>query len=205
MIGGATRDGQTPLNPDEAAGLIPAWIVTRGDLNLAEEENIREGQAWMQRVVSRRDVPTQAFLRELHKRLFGRVWRWAGSYRDTEKNIGVAPSAITTELKKLFDDVCAWDEYGSYPLDERAARLHHRLTWIHPFANGNGRCARVFADAYLRRLGGTVFDWGGHLPPAEQRPRYLAAIRAADAHDLAPLLAFLRGRRTAGSKDEPRS
>lgn len=190
----STDDGQTPLDPDEAAGLIPAWIATRGDLNLAEEENIREGQAWMQRMIGRRDVQTQPFLRELHKRLFGEVWRWAGTYRSSEKNIGVAPSAVATELKNLFDDVRAWDEFDSYPLDERGARLHHRLAWIHPFANGNGRCARVFADAWLMKHGHEAFDWGAHLPENEQRARYLAAIRAADAKDLAPLLAFLRGR-----------
>lgn len=195
MITETTDDGQTPLDPDEAAELIPAWIATRGDLNLAEEENIREGQVWMQRMVGRRDVGTQAFLRELHKHLFGKVWRWAGTYRSSEKkNIGVAPSAIATELKNLFDDVHAWDEFDSYPLDERGARLHHRLTWIHPFANGNGRCARVFADAWLMKHGREAFDWGAHLPENEQRARYLAAIRAADAKDHAPLLAFLRRR-----------
>lgn len=193
MITGTTDDGQTPLDPDEAAGLIPAWIATRGDLNVAEEENIREGQAWMQRMVSRRDVPTQDFLRELHKRLFGNVWRWAGMYRTSEKNIGVAPGAIAAGLKNVFDDVRAWDEYNTYPVDERGARLHHRLTWIHPFANGNGRCARVFADCYLTKHGLEAFDWGTHLPANEQRSRYLAAIRAADAKDYAPLLAFLRG------------
>lgn len=194
MIGEVTDDGQTPLDPDEAAGLIPPWIATRGDLNVAEEENIREGQAWMRRIVGRRDVLTQDFLRELHKRMFGKVWRWAGTYRTSEKNIGVAPGAIATELKHLFDDTRAWDENDTYPLDERAARLHHRLTWIHPFANGNGRCARVFTDAYLTKNGSAEFTWGAHWPASEQRPLYIAAIRAADARDYAPLLGFLRAR-----------
>lgn len=194
MTGETSDDGQTPLDPDEAAGLIPSWIATRGDLNVAEEENIREGQAWMRRIADRRDVLTQDFLRELHAHMFGKVWRWAGAYRTSEKNIGVAPSSIATELRNLFDDARAWNDYNTYPLDERAARLHHRLTWIHPFANGNGRCARVFADAYLAKNGREEFVWGAHLPANEQRPQYLAAIRAADAHDYAPLLEFLRVR-----------
>ncbi len=194
MIGEAAEDGQTALDPDEAAGLIPAWIATRGDLNVAEEENIREGQAWVRRIVGRRDVLTQDFLRELHDRLFGKVWRWAGTYRASEKNIGVSPSAVATELKKLFDDARAWDEYSTYPIDERAARLHHRLTWIHPFANGNGRTARVLVDAYLARNSSEEFNWGARLPGNEQRPRYIEAIRAADARDYAPLLIFLRTR-----------
>ena len=194
MITEGSEDGQTPLDPDEAAGLIPKWIATRGDLNVAEEENIREGQAWMRRIVGRRDVLTQEFLRQLHKHMFDKVWRWAGTYRLSEKNIGVTPSAIATELKNLVDDVRAWDEYDTYPIDERAGRLHHRLTWIQPFANGNGRIARVFVDAYLAKNRSDEFSWGARLPANEQRPRYLAAIRAADAKDYAPLLAFLRAR-----------
>ena len=148
----------------------------------------------MHGIVLRRDVLTQEFLRELHTRLFGKVWRWAGTYRTSEKNIGVAPGAIATELKKLFDDARAWDEHATYALDERAVRLHHRLTWIHPFANGNGRGARVYADAYLTTNSGEAFTWGAHLPPVEQRSGYLVAIRAADAKDYAPLLAILRVR-----------
>jgi Fic-DOC domain mobile mystery protein B len=191
VIAEATEDGQTALDPDEAGGLIPAWIATRSDLNLAEEENIREGQAWMRRIVGRRDVLTQDFLRELHEHMFGKVWKWAGTYRTSEKNIGVSPSAIATELRNLVDDARAWNGYNTYPIDERAARLHHRLTWIHPFANGNGRTARVFVDAYLAKNGSDEFSWGAPLPANEQRPRYIQAIRAADAKDYAPLLAFL--------------
>lgn len=130
MITEITDDGQTPLDPDEAAGLIPSWIATRGDLNVAEEENIREGQAWMHRVVSRRDVLTQDFLRELHKQMFGKVWRWAGTYRTTEKNIGVAPNAIATEIKNLFDDTQAWDEYNTYCSRSNQSQAKPR-SWFH--------------------------------------------------------------------------
>jgi Fic-DOC domain mobile mystery protein B len=184
--------GQTPLDPDEARGLIPSWIATRSDLNVAEEENVTAGLAWGRKVFARRNVLTQDFLRSLHKRMFGTVWKWAGRYRGTEKNIGVAPSAIGSELKNLFDDAQAWHEFDTYPLDERAARLHHRLTWIHPFPNGNGRCARVFADLYLAKNGADEFTWGASLPRDMQRPQYLAAIRAADARDYGSLLDFLR-------------
>ena len=185
-------DGRTPLGPDEATGLIPSWIATRGDLNVAEEGNVAEGMAWGRKALGRRDVLTQEFLRSLHVRMFGSVWRWAGLYRSTEKNIGVAPSAISSELKNLFDDVQAWHELDTYALDERAARLHHRMTWIHPFPNGNGRCARVFADLYLAKNGADEFTWGASLPRDMQRPQYLAAIRAADTRDYGPLLDFLR-------------
>lgn len=185
-------DGQTPLDPDEARGLLPDWVATRDDLNAAEEENIATGIAWGQRALSRQPVLTQEFLRALHHRMFGRVWAWAGRYRDTERSIGVAPHAIPTELKNLLDDAAAWEQFDTWLWDERAVRLHHRLTAIHPFPNGNGRCSRVFADLYLEQRGAAQFTWGAGLSPERQRTAYLAAIRAADAHDYAPLLAFVR-------------
>lgn len=185
-------DGQTPLDPDEAQGLLLDWVANRGDLNLAEEENIALGMAWGVRAARRQPVLTQDFLRQLHQRMFGGVWRWAGQYRDTERNLGVAPHAITTELKKLLDDAQAWDEFETFPIDERAARLHHRLTVIHPFPNGNGRCSRVFADLYLESRGMSPFTWGAGLSRDTQRRAYLDAIRVADTHEYRPLIAFVR-------------
>jgi len=185
-------DGQTPLDPDEARGLLLDWVASRADLNLAEEENIALGMAWGERAVLRAPVLSQEFLRELHRRMFGRVWRWAGRYRDSERNIGVAPHAIGSELKNLLDDVQTWDEFDTYVLDERAVRLHHRLTVVHPFPNGNGRCARVFTDLYLEARGAAAFAWGAKLQGDTRRRRYLDAIRAADSRDYRPLIDFVR-------------
>ncbi len=186
-------DGQTPLDPDEAQGLLPSWIATRSDLNVAEEENIEAGMVWGGRAIRRQPVLTQEFLRRLHKQMFGKVWAWAGQYRNSERNVGVPSHSISTELKKLLDDALAWDEHASYPIDERAARLHHRLTFIHPFPNGNGRCSRVFSDVYLEQRGAKQFSWGARLPREQQRRAYLDAIRAADALDYSPLIGFVRG------------
>jgi len=185
-------DGQTPLDPDEAQALLLDWVATRADLNLAEEQNIAAGMAWAARAVHRQNVLTQPFLRAVHQRMFDQVWEWAGTYRTSERNIGVAPHAISTELKNLFDDVAVWDERSSYAIDERAARLHHRLTVIHPFPNGNGRCSRVFADLYLARASAAQFAWGAALSAEARRTEYLRAIRAADRHDYSALLAFVR-------------
>jgi Fic-DOC domain mobile mystery protein B len=185
-------DGQTPLDPDEARGLLLDWVATRADLNVAEEQNIAGGIAWGVRSIKRQPVLTQSFLRTLHQKMLGQVWAWAGRYRDTERNIGVAPHAIASEIKILLDDAKAWDEFDTYPVNERAVRLHHRLTAVHPFPNGNGRCSRVFVDLYLEQHGARQFTWGAGMPVGIQREAYIAALRAADAHDYAPLLAFVR-------------
>lgn len=193
MIGDAHAPGATPLDPDEARGLIPGHIRTQAELNQWEQANVLEGSAWAVRT-RERDVLSEHFVRELHRRLFGATWRWAGTFRTSGKNIGVDPAQIAVKLRELLEDARYWIEHGTYPLDGIAARFHHRLVVIHPFPNGNGRHARLMTDVLLRRNGATVFSWGGaNLETAgDARDRYLAALRAADAGNYRPLQEFVR-------------
>jgi Fic-DOC domain mobile mystery protein B len=187
------EDGQTPLDRDEAEGLVPAWIATRGDLNIAEQANIEASYRWVASARRRGvNVATEEFLRGLHHSMFRQVWSWAGRYRATERNIGVAPHQISMQVRMLLDDASVWHAHGIYDVDEQAYRLHHRLTAIHPFPNGNGRSARLMADHYLAQHGAEWFTWGAGLPADESRRRYLEAVRAADGHDYALLAAFVR-------------
>lgn len=185
-------DAATPLMHEERDGLIPSYITLRHELNEAEQANILEAEAWA--FARKRDVLDEKFLKGLHKRMFGRVWRWAGEFRLTERNIGVAPYRISIDLRNLLDDCRYWIENGTYPPDEIAARFHHRLVLIHPFPNGNGRHARMATDLFLVALGQPRFSWGqGNLVDAsETRQAYVAALRAADGHDIGPLLEFVR-------------
>lgn len=187
--------GATPLDPDEVESLIPTHIRTRGELDQWEQENILAAERWLFSPRTRRKVElTRNFVVLVHRRMFDRTWRWAGQFRRTERNIGVDPRVIPVELRTLLDDAEYWIGHGTYDLDEVAARLHHRLVAIHPFPNGNGRHARMFADALLVREGQPRFTWGSGnlLETGEIRRRYLGALRAADAHDIRPLLAFVR-------------
>ncbi len=185
--------GATPLSHEEREGLIPSYITLRRELNDAEQANIAEATSWAWRR-RRHGLLDEAFLRRLHQRMFGKVWRWAGSYRTTDKNIGVDAQRIPTALRQLIDDSQFWIDHKTYPADEIAARFHHRLVQIHCYPNGNGRHARLATDLLLRELGQSPFSWGsaGLVDEAEVRARYVAALRAADGHDLSPLLAFVR-------------
>ena len=102
----------------------------------------------------------EPFLLNLHKRMFGKVWTWAGTLRKGERNIGVAAYRISTELRTTLDDVRYWIEHETYPPDEIAVKFHHRLVWVHPFLNGNGRHARLAADLLAVALGRPRFSWG---------------------------------------------
>ena len=157
--------------------------------------NIADAEAWLEkRLKSTQSILTFDFLLELHRRMFNKVWNWAGTFRKAEKNIGVAPAAIREELQKLFLDTELWIEKGIFPVDELAARFHHRLVQIHPFPNGNGRHARLMTEALLTQLGAAPFSWGsGNLvAQGAVRDPYLSALRRADVGDWAPLFAFVR-------------
>lgn len=193
---GAPDDGATPLEPEEREGLLQAWITQRRDLNEAEQANILKGSAWARRrrKLDAATLLTEDFARSLHKRMFGDVWRWAGTYRRTAKNIGVDAYRLAADMPMMFDDVRFWIAHATYPPDETAVRLHHRLVALHPFPNGNGRHARLMADLLIERLGGEAFGWGrARLGDATRlRADYIAALRAADRHDIGSLLAFAR-------------
>ena len=187
-------EGATPLDADEAQGLLLSHITSRWELDRWEQENIGEAEAWAFRRKPN-DILTIGFLKRMHKRMFGNVWRWAGERRNSGKNIGVAVWLIDTDLQNLCADCLTWIEYGTYPPDEIAARFHHRLTAIHPFPNGNGRHARLMTDILLvHLLGQPRFTWGsGNLVNAgDCRQQYINALRAADRHDYSQLLAFVR-------------
>ena len=183
----------TPLDPEEREGLLQTWITYRSELNQAEQANIAAGLAWARRQ-RRPDILTNTFIKRLHARMFGDVWAWAGDFRQTERNIGIDPIRIAIELRAVLDDVRYWVEHETFPPDEIAVRLHHRLVAVHPFPNGNGRTTRLLADLLAERLGRAPFTWGRTrlTDVGEVRARYIAALKAADGHDIRPLLAFAR-------------
>jgi len=195
----AGPDGCTPLDPDERDGLIPTYIATREELNAAEQANIAAAVLDLRRRrLTSAKVLDGMFVRSLHKAMYGDVWRWAGRYRTTERNIGADPSAIAISVRDLMGDAASWVAPDNTWLDRDQAvcRVHHRLVAIHPFPNGNGRHARAYADLLMRTLDGEPFSWGaaGIQGPGPTRQAYLDALRAADAdpENIAPLVRFAR-------------
>jgi Fic-DOC domain mobile mystery protein B len=188
----ADDKASTPLTPQEREALIPSYITRRSELNEAEQLGIDNASVWA--FSRRRDVLSEDFLRGLHRRMFSGVWKWAGEFRTTPRNIGVDPWQIGVRVRQLLDDVRYWIDHETYPPDEIAVRFHHHLVFIHPFPNGNGRLTRMAADLLAVRLARERFGWGsGNLiATAELRSCYIAALKAADANEIGPLLAFAR-------------
>ena len=189
-------DDATPLSLDEKDGLKQSWITHRHDLNDAEHRNIVNGAAWARRIRNKslEALLSENFIRDLHKHMFADVWKWAGSYRKSCKIIGIDAYLSHSEISNLLENVRFWCDQKTYALDEIAVRLHHRLVFIHPFPNGNGRHARLMADLLLERSGHHPFSWGEHAftDDADLRRRYIEALKNADAHNIQTLLSFAR-------------
>jgi Fic-DOC domain mobile mystery protein B len=188
------HDGQTPLDPDERAGLKPGHLTTMAELNDWEQENILRAVQWLRRQ-RRPDVLSEDFCRTLHRKMFDQTWDWAGTFRHSDKNIGCDWMQIGLRLEQVFGNTRWWVDNATYAPDEISARFHRELVWVHAFPNGNGRHARMMADALLRTMGRPPFSWGsaGNLVAvSEARTRYLTALRAADQGDYGLLLAFVR-------------
>ena len=169
-------EANTPLEPEEREDLIPTHITVRAELNEVEQAGIADADRWA--FSRKRDVLDARFLSNLHKRMLGDVWRWAGSYRKTPRNIGIEAYRIPVEVQGLIDDVKYWVDHETYAPDEIAVRFHHRLVSIHPFPNGNGRHARLAADLLAVQLGRPRFEWGrGNLiDGTELRKKYVATL-----------------------------
>lgn len=186
--------GATPLDPNELAGLIPSYITTQGELNQLEKENILDATRWALGKTNH-DCLNISFCLNLHKRMFSNVWKWAGSTRLTDKNIGAPKEQIYPKLKVLLDDADFWIRERTYEFDEIGARFHHRLVAIHAFANGNGRHSRLMTEVVQTVNGESPFTWGSSdLYGAESQARkdYLAALKEADKGSYDPLINFVR-------------
>ena len=185
--------GATAIDGDEAEALIPRHITLQSELNEWEQTNIQEAEKWSfgQRHA---DILSIEFIKKLHLKMFDETWKWAGRFRKTLKNIGVVPHDISQELLKFCVDAQVQIDEEVYPFDEIAARLHHRLVWIHPFPNGNGRHARIFTDIFLVHNKQQRFTWGREdlASFSETRKKYIEALREADKHNFDPLFKFVR-------------
>ncbi|HEX2868162.1 MAG TPA: mobile mystery protein B [Ignavibacteriales bacterium] len=190
------KDGQTPLDDDEKEGLLIKTITTRGELDEFEQLGVEKANEWLLgKKLAIDQILTEDFIKDLHKRMFKDVWKWAGEFRTTNKNIGVDKYEIGIGLRNLMDDCNYWIQNKTFSEDEIAVRLSHRMVCIHPFANGNGRHSRLIADVLINKgFGRPYFTWGSCnlVKDGDARTAYLAALREADNLNYKSLSEFVR-------------
>jgi Fic-DOC domain mobile mystery protein B len=188
-----TLGAELPLTPWETALLVPS-LSTRSQLLEIEESSIHAARLWAMRPRNLQggEIFTEEFLRELHRRMFGGIWRAAGRYRKSAAHSGWEPARIAEGVRLFLDDADGWARYSTYPIHECAVRLHHRLVSVRPWSNGNGRHARLMADVAVAAQGEAPLTWGSRVDAGSARSRYAEATAAADGGDLGPLLDFAR-------------
>lgn len=190
------EDGQTPLNEEEKDGLLIKSITTHGELDEHEQLNIEEAIVWTMGLKLKRErILNEDFIKTLHKKMLGKVWKWAGEFRKSEKNIGVKWITIGINLRTLLDDTNFWIENETFPPDEIAIRFKHRLVNIHCFSNGNGRHSRIMADIIIESIfEKDIFTWNhsNMVKADETRAEYIRSIRAADKGNIEDLINFAR-------------
>jgi Fic-DOC domain mobile mystery protein B len=189
-------NGQTPLDEDEKDGLLIPAIAKRAELDEFEQQNIEEAIQWvLTRSLKSETIFTEQFILNLHKRMYGNVWAWAGKFRRTNKNLGIDKFKIPIALKTLIEDAKYWVKNSTYTSDEIAIRFKHRLVSIHCFANGNGRHSRLMADLIVDKIfKKPMFSWGADnlVNQNDSRTNYIKAVKEADKNNYQPLLAFAR-------------
>jgi Fic-DOC domain mobile mystery protein B len=189
-------DGQTPLSEEELEGLRISSITTREELDEFEQLNIEKAIQWtIGKKIKPEDLLSEKFIKDLHKRMYGEVWRWAGSFRNSEKNLGIKSFLIPVQLKQLLEDATNWYENKIFPPDEMAIRFKHELVSIHCFPNGNGRHSRLMADLIMEKIyGEPILTWGRSnlVKSNDKRKAYIQAIKMADNHNLQPLISFAK-------------
>jgi Fic-DOC domain mobile mystery protein B len=180
--------GATPLTAEDLEGLLPKYITTRRELNDAEFKNISDASKIY--LLSRKKIQfILGNLYKIHKEMFGNVWAWAGKKRKTNKNIGVDKAQIDIEMKKLIDDLQYWLDHKMDTI-EISARLHHRLVYIHPFNNGNGRWARFIVNLFLKEHLDSYINFPEDelLLTTSIRKTYIKALQEADNLDYGLLI-----------------
>jgi Fic-DOC domain mobile mystery protein B len=189
-------DGQTPLSEEELEGLKIQSITTREELDEFEQLNIEKAIQWtIGKKMKPEDLLSEKFVKDLHRRMYGEVWKWAGTFRNSEKNLGIKSFLIPMQLKQLLDDAIFWYEKKIFPPDETAIRFKHELVSIHCFPNGNGRHSRLMADLIMEKMyGEPILTWGRSnlVKSSDKRKAYIKAIKMADNHDLQPLISFAK-------------
>lgn len=190
------EEGQTPLDEEEKEWILIKTITTQKDLDEFEQLNIEKAIEWTIHTNLTLDkILSEKFIKDLHTKMYGDVWKWAGEFRKSDKNIGVKWAQIGIELKTLIDDTKYWIKNKTYPPEEVSIRFKHRIVAIHCFPNGNGRHSRMMADIIIEFIfGKEIFTWhqSNMVKGGETRKKYIATLRAADNGNIMPLIEFAK-------------
>lgn len=138
----------------------------------------------------RKPTLSEKLIRTIHQLVVKKTdEEWAGKYRNSNIIIGGAehkPPDVSL-VPALMQDLINWYQKNQrllHPI-ELAALLHHRLVFIHPFFDGNGRTARLAMNIFLMRKGYPLA-----VVLKNDRQKYYRVLQRADKGEYKPLVRF---------------
>jgi len=178
--------------------LRETWLVLKRGVTIGgksveehlEATNHLEAILLLEALARSRQSVSEADVLKLHAVILDKIRSDAGQYRRGRvfiagaKHVPPSPKLVPELMKEVLQELNS----SSKGIDAviSAARLHHRLAWIHPFTDGNGRLARLLTNLRLMRAG---------FPPIilkkPERRAYYSTLEKADAGDLVPLTMFM--------------
>ena len=165
-------------------------LTTHRAINEAEASGIARAETFLTEL----DYPLEIsvpFIRTLHQTAFGHLYDWAGQWRISTPNVGAylpPPPVKIPQLMYEFEDELRFrmsNTQAAAPAEVALvlAYAHHRLVFIHPFTNGNGRTARLLTNALAYHFGyAEVILY--QREAGDSRKKYLQAIQHGDANGL---------------------
>ncbi len=204
-LGSARIEGNNTTLAEFVEKIIENPSKKAGDEGLKEIYNIEQAIDFIDENVTKKTVFDRALISEIHKILVngltpppgGEGSRYPGILRPIDVSISgsvhVPPSPV--KVQEYFDELLAFvnDQNATQYHLLATALAHHRMAWIHPFDNGNGRLIRMFTYALLIKQGFQVKN-GRIINPTAifcmDRDKYYEMLASADSGERDNTLAW---------------
>lgn len=170
-------------------------LTTPEEINEAEAKGVIEGEKYIINLEENIKISANLIL-QINKVAFGNLYAWAGKWRDKSVQVG---TLLPPEPSQILNFIYQFTDELNYKIDNSTtvdtqvntlAYCHHKLVFIHPFNNTNGRTARLLTNLIAYKFG--YADINLYFRTGEKRKTYIEAIRKGDSYDYSLLEELIR-------------
>lgn len=188
-------DIEKALKEDFSKNIEQRNLQLEAKAHIYVQELIDVGETW-----TKQNIVSKETIAKIHKEFYQQLPEelcWAtnpssgrkikvkpGKFRDKEVVVGkhIPPlGKNVNNFLKRFEEAYKLENLSKLRQIIAVAASHHRLVWIHPFYDGNGRVARLFSHALLKSLGIGSALWSVSRGLARHNSQYKSLLQAADS------------------------